>query len=274
MTIQQTLKIIGGRLTPSLEALDASLIEVSADPNNSLQVKEDGLFVTSSGGGSSESTPTIILDSALTNQTGTESTEVVTRRYKIPVTQSDPNPDVYYTDAPFLGAFKKIDSIFADNNALSRGPDGGSILLVGPVLSGYKTTGSSFLIGKQGLYLQKFVRDLSADLPEVGSNVVTLYCSFFDNSVYNLYVNDELVYPNFSGSPGSTQAFLSNPLEAGQVVKVTGSYPINGETTVGETLTFTVGDPTPPVLTLIRPPLNSFEDETSFAVLTITGVLK
>ena len=50
MTIQQTLKIVEGRLTPSVEVLDASLIEVSSEANNSLQVTEDGLFVSSSGG--------------------------------------------------------------------------------------------------------------------------------------------------------------------------------------------------------------------------------
>lgn len=50
MTIQQTLKVVNGRLMPSDEVLDASLIEVSVTENNALQVREDGLFVSSSGG--------------------------------------------------------------------------------------------------------------------------------------------------------------------------------------------------------------------------------
>jgi hypothetical protein len=273
MTIKKTLDIINGNLTPSTQQLDADLIEVSKTSGNTLQVLEDGLFVSSSTGGSA-SVPTILLDSTLTNEVSRVDVDVVTIRYKLPVTESDPNPDVYFTNAPFLSAFRKIDTILVDNNALARGPDGGSLLQISPQVSSCKTDGTTYLINKQGLYLQKFVRDLSADLPEVGTKILTLYCSYFDNSLYNVYVNDELVYPNFQGGAGATVAFLPNNLEAGQVVKVTGSYPINGEVVVGETLTFTVGESTPPVLTLVRPPLNQFENETSFSMVTVTGVLK
>ena len=42
MTIQQTLKIIGGRIPPSTDVVDDSLLEVSSETNNLLQVKEDG----------------------------------------------------------------------------------------------------------------------------------------------------------------------------------------------------------------------------------------
>ena len=42
MTIQQTLKIIGGRIPPSTDVLDASLLEISSETNNLLQVKEAG----------------------------------------------------------------------------------------------------------------------------------------------------------------------------------------------------------------------------------------
>ena len=272
MTIKKTLDIIDGNLTPSTQRLDADLIEVSAASGNALKVVEDGLFVTGSTG-STASVPTILLDTTLTNEVSRLDVEVVTLRYKLPVTESDPNPDVYFTNAPFLGIFRKIDTFLVDNYLLTRGPDGGSILQVSPVTTGYKTNGSYYLLGKQGLYLQKFVRDLSVDIPEIGAKILTLYCSYFDSSMYNVYVNDELVYPNFSGGSGPTYAYLPNNLESGQVVKVTGSYPINGEVVVGETLTFTVGDPTPPVLTLVRPPLNMFENETSFAMVTVTGVL-
>lgn len=57
MTIQQTLKIVDGRLMPSSEVLDASLIEVSSTENNALQIKDDGLFVSSAGGSGSTELP-------------------------------------------------------------------------------------------------------------------------------------------------------------------------------------------------------------------------
>lgn len=57
MTIQQTLKIVDGRLMPSSEVLDATLIEVSGIENNALQIKEDGLFVSPSGGSGSSELP-------------------------------------------------------------------------------------------------------------------------------------------------------------------------------------------------------------------------
>ena len=45
ITIQQTLKIVNGRVAPSVEPLDGDLVEVSKAPNNAIEVKEDGLYV-------------------------------------------------------------------------------------------------------------------------------------------------------------------------------------------------------------------------------------
>lgn len=42
MTIQQSLDIVDGSVTPSTDVLDASLLEISSETNNLLQVKEDG----------------------------------------------------------------------------------------------------------------------------------------------------------------------------------------------------------------------------------------
>lgn len=273
MTIKKTLDIIDGNLTPSTQRLDADLIEVSSASGNALKVVEDGLFVTGSTGGGS-TIPTILIDSTLTNEVSRENIDVVTLRFKLPITGIDSETTVYFTPAPFLSVFKKIDSIFVDNNSLARGPDGGSILQVAPQLTSYKTNGTTYLLGKQGLYTQTFIRDLSVDLPEIGANTINMYAGYYDGSTYNLYIDDVLTNESFGSSAGATIIYLNSPLEAGQVIKITGSYPMNGETGVGETLTFTVGDPTPPVLTLVRPPLNKFEDETSFAIVTITGELK
>ena len=42
MTIQQSLDIVDGSVTPSTDVLDASLLEISSETNNLLQVKEAG----------------------------------------------------------------------------------------------------------------------------------------------------------------------------------------------------------------------------------------
>lgn len=62
ITIQQTLKIIDGRLSPSVDPIDGDLVEVSKAPNNAIEIKEDGLYVpiptvseTPSSGGEVES---------------------------------------------------------------------------------------------------------------------------------------------------------------------------------------------------------------------------
>ena len=41
----QTLKVVDGRLLPSTDPYDASLIEVSKELGNAIQIKEDGLYV-------------------------------------------------------------------------------------------------------------------------------------------------------------------------------------------------------------------------------------
>ena len=42
MTIQQSLDIVDGSVTPSTDVLDTSLLEISSETNNLLQVKEAG----------------------------------------------------------------------------------------------------------------------------------------------------------------------------------------------------------------------------------------
>lgn len=75
MAIQQTLKIVNGRLTPSVEVLDASLLEISSTANNALQIKEDGLFVSSSGGSGPSELPEG--QSYLTSSTGKVQRETI-----------------------------------------------------------------------------------------------------------------------------------------------------------------------------------------------------
>lgn len=273
MTIQQTLNITNGRLTPSTEVLDASLLEISADVNNTLQVKPDGLFVASGGGSNPSPLLTTLIDDDFSTVLGTISEDVVTKRFKVKTLPANPNPDAYDIPASFLMGFKTIDSVLVNWTTVQRAPNGGSCLRVLPQFLTYNYNSESATIGSQGLYIERFVRDLKIDREEAGSQSLTIYCSYFDQSTYNIFVDDVLIPGPSSPMPGVLNSELDTPLENGQVVKVTASYNIDGVYREGESVTFTVGETIEPVLTLNRPPLENYDSIISHAIVTVTGVL-
>ena len=129
------------------------------------------------------------------------------------------------------------------------------------------------MVAKQGLYVEQFVRDLAVDRAVAGDTTLTIYGSYFDQSTYNIFVDDVNVKESFSVGAGPNISYLPTPLVNGQVVKVTGSYMINGEFKEGEYVTFTVGETTDPVLTINRPSLTNYDSILSHAIVTVTGIL-
>lgn len=289
MTIQQTLKIVDGRLMPSSEVLDASLIEVSSTENNALQIKDDGLFVLNGGGATADSSEIQYIDSTdMETVIKTETGRIESRIFKIKlreITESDTRQS-----ANFLNIFKDIVSATLINNVVRRDQETGGNLLSRDVYTNPNITksGTNYYLKNTDYYsqpLDQIPSDFQINKINPGATSIEFPFSRFGDFICEVYLDGVLIEQKEEGDVNITRNYDTNmvtltfaaPVVEGQVVKVVYKpyygvlYSQYQET---EYVTFTIGSSDDPVLTLIRPPYIDYSSETEYGTLYVTGVLK
>lgn len=291
MTIQQTLKIVDGRLMPSSEVLDASLIEVSSTENNALQIKDDGLFVLNGGSATTDSSEIQIpyIDSTdMETVIKTETGRIESRIFKIKlreITGSETRQS-----ANFLNIFKDIVNATLSCNLVNRDQETGGNLLSRDVYTNPSITksGTNYYFKNTDYFPQPLDHipiDFSVNKILPGATSIEFPFSRHGSFICEVYLDDVLIEQRDEGDVNITRNYYPDimtltfaaPVVEGQVVKIV-YKPYYGvldpkyqET---EYVTFTIGSSDEPVLTLIRPPYTDYSSETEYGTLYVTGVLK
>ena len=291
MTIQQTLKIVDGRLTPSAEVLDASLIEVSSTENNALQVKGDGLFVLNENSSSTVSEITHIDSTDMQTVIKTETGQISSRVFKIKRRQI--TEDEVKQPAAFLDIFKDILEARYTVNNIQRDQENGSNTLVQGVYTNPNITkvGGNYMLRNVDFHeqpLDEIPSDFQINKINPGATHIEFPFSRFGDFICEVYLDGVLIEQKEEGTEEQINIVrnydtnmislrFSTPVVDGQLIKVTYKpfygylYSSYKET---ENITFTVGSSEEPVLNLIRPPITDYTAEIEYGTLYITGVLK